>query len=376
MNPVDWATLVTSIVASVLGSSLIVGLLTWWLDRRRFGHQQAMDVSRLELDRWQQVQQSFEKEIDTWEKAGDSANANETRREYALQQVAWRAQQRVTGLAPREVRLEGGTSLAAEEVAELRRLLAASAGLNPGVFSAEDHFLRGNSYFETGQYQQALAEYNRALELRPDHPGTLYNRGVALVGLGHYDEALADLNRALELRPDDPNILNSRGSTMGYLGRYEEALADFNRALALRPDDPGTPYNRGLALSNLSRHQEALAAYSRALEMRPDHPDTLNNRGNTLVLLGRPQEALADYSRALKLRPDHPGTLYNLACLFALTQRYQEALDWLQRAINGDASVSGRVVKDPAFGPLRDHPQLGPRFRRLVGGDSGEGANP
>jgi hypothetical protein len=89
MNPVDWATLVTSIAASILGSSLIVGLLTWWLDRRRFGHQQAMDVSHLELDRWQQVQQSFEKEIDTWENAGDTTNANEARREYAVQQVAW-----------------------------------------------------------------------------------------------------------------------------------------------------------------------------------------------------------------------------------------------------------------------------------------------
>ena len=83
----DWAT-IAAVVSALGGGSLITGALTWWMSQRQFGHQRAMDVSRLELDRWQQVLQSFEKEIDTWERAGDTAYANETRREYALQRVA------------------------------------------------------------------------------------------------------------------------------------------------------------------------------------------------------------------------------------------------------------------------------------------------
>jgi tetratricopeptide (TPR) repeat protein len=177
----DWPTFAASVATSVIGSGLIVGLLTWWLDRRRFGHQQAMDVSHLALDKWQRVQQSFENEIDSWEKAGDTTNANEARREYALQQVAWRAQQGVNALAPREVRPEGGPGLPQEQLDQLERLLAEAARLNPSALAAEDYFRRGSSHFLAGRHQEALADLNRALELKPDYPDALKN--LDLIGV-------------------------------------------------------------------------------------------------------------------------------------------------------------------------------------------------
>lgn len=320
--PVDWATFIASVVASVAGS----GLLAWWLDRQRFRHQQAMDV-------WDRIQQGYEREIEALDKAGEGQKANQKRLEYANQLSAWRDQQKLNAVAPRQVRSEGGTSLTEGEVQELRRLLEASGNLNPGALSAEDHFLRGNSHYFSGQYEEALANYNRSLQLRPDHLHTITNRGQTLLHLGRRREALADANRALELRPDDPVTLTNRGVALGSLMRYEEALADFNRALVLRPDDPQILTNLGGALHILSRHDEALAVYN----------------------------------RALVLRPDDPNTLYNVACLFALTERYPEALDWLARAITADAKYRSMAVEDPDFAPLRDHPQLGPQFRQLVG---------
>ena len=58
---------------------------------------------------------------------------------------------------------------------------------------ANEHLDQGNSYFTVGQYEEAVSEYTRALEMRPDDPVVLYNRGLALANLDRYDEALRRL---------------------------------------------------------------------------------------------------------------------------------------------------------------------------------------
>jgi len=58
-----------------------------------------------------------------------------------------------------------------------------------------------------------------ALALRPDHAPTLYNRGCTYRHTGQLDVALADFTRALELHPDDPRALNNRGLALHGLGR-------------------------------------------------------------------------------------------------------------------------------------------------------------
>ncbi len=55
--------------------------------------------------------------------------------------------------------------------------------------------------------------------------------------MGRYGEALADFNRAIELDPDSTWLMVRRGQTYQAMDRYEEALADFNRAIELDPDD-------------------------------------------------------------------------------------------------------------------------------------------
>ncbi|MDP2959416.1 MAG: tetratricopeptide repeat protein, partial [Longimicrobiales bacterium] len=78
----------------------------------------------------------------------------------------------------------------------------------------------------------ALADYNHALELRPDHPDTLNNRGITLGHLKRYEEALADCNRALQLRPDDPNTLYNRACLFSLMGRRDESLHDLGQAIS------------------------------------------------------------------------------------------------------------------------------------------------
>ena len=227
----DWATLGAAIGVSLFGGGLINGILIWWLDRKRIGHQHSIDT-------WDRIQQSYEREIEQLEKVADTEKAKHRRMEYAEQQAAWRAQQGVAALAPREVRLEGGSSLTADELEELRNLLAASRPLEPAALSAEDYFLRGNSYYDSEDYQEALAAYNRSLELRPNDPATLNNRGNAFGNLGRYEEALQDYTHSAELNPHDARILYNRGLALYKLERYDEALGEYDNSSELNPHNP------------------------------------------------------------------------------------------------------------------------------------------
>jgi superkiller protein 3 len=245
------------------------------------------------------------------------------------------------------------------------------AGTKEGM-TAADWQTQARAWASLGQMSRAADAYDKALacgpKLRRDF--RTYREqadALALSGFERYEEAFAAYNRSLELRPDDPDTLNNRGIALGRLERYEEALADFNRSLELRPDDPCTLYNRGTTLGHLKRYEDALPDFNRSLQLSPDHSAVLNNRGITLHHLERYEEALADYNRSLKLHPDHPDAIYNIACLYSLWERYGESLQWLDKAIAGDAKHRPMAREDEDFEGLRNDPQWGPKFWELVG---------
>ena len=118
---------------------------------------------------------------------------------------------------------------------------------------------------------------------------------IALHELKRLDEALASYDRALSLRPDHAEALNNRGSALQELKRYDEALASYDRALSLRPDYAEALNNRGNVLQELKRLDEALASYDKAIALKPDYADGFMNRALCRLLVGRYIEGWNDY---------------------------------------------------------------------------------
>jgi tetratricopeptide (TPR) repeat protein len=112
-----------------------------------------------------------------------------------------------------------------------------------GIELAKAYASRGVYIHDQNHFAEALADFERSLAFRPDHPATLHNRGWVKDELGDYAGALADYDRSLALRRDDPDTLHNRGMVKGQLGDYAGALADYDRSLILQPDDPDTIYN-------------------------------------------------------------------------------------------------------------------------------------
>jgi protein O-GlcNAc transferase len=144
------------------------------------------------------------------------------------------------------------------------------------------------------------------LALSPGYVQALSGRGSALAKLHRPQEALASFDRALQLKPDDSETLVNRGHILIELRRHEQALASFDRGLQVKPNYVEALVQRGKVLANLRRHEQALVSYDRALAIKPNDAEALHSRGAALHQLKRNDEALASFEQALAVDPRHP----------------------------------------------------------------------
>ena len=94
-------------------------------------------------------------------------------------------------------------------------------------------------------YDAALADYTRALELDPNLAQAYNNRGTTYAILKNYDAALADYTRALELDPNYAQAFNNRGTTYATLKNYDGGAGRLHPRARTRPElGPGLHQSR------------------------------------------------------------------------------------------------------------------------------------
>ena len=96
------------------------------------------------------------------------------------------------------------------------------------------HTNRGTVYLKKGQFDAAIGEYSKALQMNPRSAVAYYNRSVAYTSKGQYDKAVKDCSSALQLNPTDANSYYSRGVSYWHLGSKNVAMKDLQSAAKLK----------------------------------------------------------------------------------------------------------------------------------------------
>ncbi|MBI3724230.1 tetratricopeptide repeat protein, partial [bacterium] len=162
---------------------------------------------------------------------------------------------------------------------------------------------RGMSRMQRADYEGAIADFTKALELDPKSATAWSDRGAARVLAKDNAGALGDCARAIELDPKLATAWSNRAYVRSREGDYDGAISDATRAIELDPKSSRTWYHRGCARRHKQDHAGANADLTRALELDPRHLDSWVERGLARLDQGDIEGALADENRAIELDP-------------------------------------------------------------------------
>ncbi|HEX7344006.1 MAG TPA: tetratricopeptide repeat protein [bacterium] len=170
---------------------------------------------------------------------------------------------------------------------------------------------RASTYNSVSLEDKAIADYDHILQLDPKNSRAYSQRALIYKKQDEIDLALKDYLKAIELDPKDRYSIHAVGHI--YFGKddLDKALEYFNREIELAPDHQNGYTSRGYVYLRQQKFDEAIADFSKALEIDPEYAHGLNymNRGNAYLLKGDKEKARADLEKAVQLGEYRAQTL-------------------------------------------------------------------
>ena len=126
---------------------------------------------------------------------------------------------------------------------------------------------------------------------------TYYDRGVLFMEKSQYDLALLEFNKALDIYPQSVEIYSARGILYSRKGQYDLAITDFSTVIKIKPDHAQTYYNRGITYAFSGQLELANLDFNKCLGLNPSHAMAYDARGSLYA-----NQACLDWEQACRLR--------------------------------------------------------------------------
>jgi protein O-GlcNAc transferase len=209
---------------------------------------------------------------------------------------------------------------------------------------AQAWLYRGNVLTELNNYDRAFFDFSRALELEPDLAEAWFGLGSLHAESKRLDQAIAAYDKALALKADLAEAWLGRGNLLIALKRYDDASANFNNALTYKPDLAGAWVGCGNLFLLLRRYDEAFAAYDKALELDPGLAEAWLGRGNACLLLRRYDDAVEAHNTAMALEPELAGAWLGRGNIYSNLKRHDEAFAAYDKALALDPGLANALI--------------------------------
>jgi adenylate cyclase len=241
---------------------------------------------------------------------------------------------------------------------------AAKKALELDDTSAEAHTSLG---FVVSLYdfdlEQSLREFERAIQLNPNYATAHHWIAIGpLSSLGQFDRAIVEGKRAVELDP--LSLINNTDLGQDYFlaRRYDEAIAQFRKTIEMDPRFYYAHYSLGEVRQLKGQLNDAIAEYRKAIELNDD-PGVLALLGQAYARAGQREEAQKTLARLTEEAKSRYVGAYSFALMYLALGEKERAMDETERAYrNREGSVIAQIKVDPLLDDLRGHA----RFEALV----------
>lgn len=185
----------------------------------------------------------------------------------------------------------------------------------------------------TGNYQEALLDYNLSISMLPD-TRQYNNRGLLKMELSDFAGALSDFDKSIEL--DDMYYLaySNKGQVLSLMRRYEDSISLFDKSLRINPRHAPTLRNRAISNLNLNRLEEAERDVNLAYDIDGNYLRALDIKASIKIKKGDYKGALSDFTISLQQNPNNSVVWSNRGnALFYLSQ-YTDAIQSYRKSID------------------------------------------
>src|SRR5271166_1549237 len=200
------------------------------------------------------------------------------------------------------------------------------------------------SWQRTWVYENQETLWTDTLAKNPNCGMGYANLGFAFFQKGQADEAIEQFQKALEINPNDMDAHNDLGMALDEIGQMDDAIAQYQKALEINPDNAGAHNNLGNTLFRKGQLAEAIEQYQKAVKINPKYAEAHSNLGNALLQNGQLGRAIEEFQKAVKINPKFAQAHGNLGLAFFQNRQLEDAITECQEALR----------LNPNLGPVRD----------------------
>ncbi|MDD5337325.1 MAG: AAA family ATPase [Candidatus ainarchaeum sp.] len=250
----------------------------------------------------------------------------------------------------------------------------------PNPVDARMYYQLGNDYYERGDYEKAIENYNTSILLNPIFSEAYFNRALSYYQLKNYDRSISDYTKSAELDPNNPIIYNNRGDAYYKKQDFQSAIKDYDKAISLNANYLKAFYNRGLCYASLEEYDRAVTDFAKVIELKPDFAEAWHLRGLAYEYGGDLDNSVKDYEKAIELNPELSEAKAHLEAVKAKKQQAGgesggtagSDIKMLQKPKMNFNDVAGmskmkEEIKEAIVYPMIN-PELARKYGKLAGG--------
>jgi protein O-GlcNAc transferase len=200
-------------------------------------------------------------------------------------------------------------------------------------YSGIIHRNLGLLFLQKGDFPEAIAHFNMALEFNPSHFEIYNYLGIAYNNWKKYQKAMSAFSRVLELAPELLSLRYKVAIVLYNLRKYDEALEEMQHLVQMNPNFADFHYHLGVVFAHQRQFDRAQKAFSRAIEINPHYLLAKIQLSLVMATQGNYDSSLEKLDELIREKPNYPDLYYHAGVIRAAQKDWKGAKESIQKAL-------------------------------------------